>query len=105
MKYLIVLLIVLNSCSNVSEDNNTTDTSSIDSIINKSKENQSITNDLNKKSDSTVSGKVEATVKKIDHLETQVKQLKEENNDLKEKLLDATNDNGKPFRLEPVSPR
>jgi uncharacterized coiled-coil DUF342 family protein len=96
---------VLNSCSNVSEDNNTTDTSSIDSIINKSKENQSITNDLNKKSDSTVSGKVEATVKKIDHLETQVKQLKEENNDLKEKLLDATNDNGKPFRLEPVSPR
>lgn len=104
MKYLILLLMVLNSCSNVSKEINT-DTSSIDSIISKSKENQSIAYGLNQMSDSTVSGKVEATVKKIDNLETQVKQLKQENNELKEKLLDATNDNGKPFKLEPVSPR
>jgi chaperonin cofactor prefoldin len=66
--------------------------------------NFELTNQMNKQSDSVVSNKVENTVKKITNLETQVTQLKKENNELKEKLDDAINDNGKPFKLVPVSP-
>lgn len=75
----------------------------IDSLIQRSEKNFQTVNQANKRSDSTITNKVDKTVQKIGNLETQVTELKKENNELKEKLDDATNGNGKPFKLVPVS--
>ena len=106
---LIFFVIFLVSCkSSSSEEQNSLDNMKIDSTLNSillnNNKNFELTNQMNKQSDSFVSNKVENTVKKITNLETQVTQLKKENNELKEKLDDAINDNGKPFKLVPVSP-
>jgi flagellar biosynthesis chaperone FliJ len=106
---LIFFVIFLVSCkSSSSEEQNSLDNMKIDSTLNSillnNNKNFELTNQMNKQSDSVVSNKVENTVKKITNLETQVTQLKKENNELKEKLDDAINDNGKPFKLVPVSP-
>ena len=74
----------------------------LDSIISNNNKNFELTNQMNKQSDSVVSNKVENTVKKITNLETQVTQLKKENNELKEKL-DDVDDGGKPYSGLPVS--
>jgi len=76
--------------------------SELDSILTKSQQNLTIVGGANQKSDSLVTGKVEHTVKKISHLETEVKQLKAENNELKDKLDDA-DDAGKPFSIKSIS--
>ena len=101
-------VMVLVSCKNFSsEKDSSSDVTNLDkmldTILMNNNKNFELTNQMNKQSDSVVSNKVDKTVQKISHLETQVTQLKKENNELKEKLDDATNDNGKPFKLEPVS--
>jgi predicted RNase H-like nuclease (RuvC/YqgF family) len=104
MKYIIAIAILLfigctNSETTKIETNETTE---LDSILTKSQQNLTIVGGANQKSDSLVTGKVEHTVQKISHLETQVQQLKEENNELKDKLDDATDD-GKPYSGLPIS--
>lgn len=74
----------------------------IDTILKRNQENFIAVNSASKKSDSVISKKVEKTVSQIGTLKQEVKQLKEENNDLKIKVDDANNI-GKPFRLLPVS--
>ena len=78
------------------------DFKSIDTILRRSEKNFITVNRANKKSDSTISKKVEKTVNQINTLKNEVKQLKEENNELKTKVNDF-NDVGEPFRLLPVS--
>jgi uncharacterized coiled-coil DUF342 family protein len=75
---------------------------SIDTILIRSEKNFVTVNRINQKSDSSISNKVNKTVKQINTLKEEVKQLKEENNELKTKINDA-NDAGKPFQLLPVS--
>ena len=74
----------------------------IDTILRKSEENFTTVNRASQRSDSSISEKVEKTVKQINTLKEEVKQLKEENNELKTKVDDANNA-GKPFKLLPVS--
>jgi len=73
-----------------------------DSVLNHSKQSLIAVDQANQSSDSSITQKVEKTVKQITTLKTEVKQLKAENNALKTKLNDA-NDAGKPFELLPVS--
>lgn len=75
---------------------------SIDTILRRSQENFVLVNRASKKSDSTISKKVEKTVNQIKTLNEEVKELKKENNELKTKVNDF-NDAGEPFRLLPVS--
>lgn len=75
---------------------------SIDTILRRNQENFDSVSRASEKSDSSISKKVEKTVKQINNLQAEVKQLKEENNELKAKVDDA-NDVGKPFQLLPVS--
>ena len=75
---------------------------SIDTILRRSEENFNSVNRANDKTDSSISEKVEKTVKQINTLKEVVKQLKEENDELKIKISDTSN-NGKPFQLLPVS--
>ena len=101
--YALLLLLVMGcGTSNTSKTEvNETDTK-IDSIINQSKQNLVILDQASRKSDSSITKKVEKTVKQITTLKEEVKTLKEENNELKIKLDDAT-DGSKPFQLLPVS--
>lgn len=104
MKY-IFLLFFLMSCYSSENEKNTEKTLldiKVDSLIALSKKNTDSASIQLTKSDSTVTEKIDKTVKKIQHLETEVKQLKAENNELKNKLDDA-NDGGKPFRIRTIS--
>lgn len=74
----------------------------IDSIISKSEKNIALSNEIIQRGDSVVSQKIESTAQKIDKLETEVKVLKQENNELKTKIK-RTNDPGESFELLPVS--
>ena len=104
MKYLIIPLIALAiGCNNPEPKKiDTNEHPEIDSILTKSQRNTNLANGANQKSDSLIGKKIDNTVKKITHLETEVKQLKAENNELKEKLDDA-DDAGKPFRIRSIS--
>ena len=74
----------------------------IDSIIGESQKNLLILDSTSKRTDSTITGKVEKTVKQIYTLKEENTKLKKENESLKEQLNDAV-DVGKPFKLLPVS--
>ena len=74
----------------------------IDSIIGQSQKNLLVLDSTSKRTDSTITGKVEKTVKQISTLKEENTKLKKENESLKEKLNDAS-DVGKPFELLPVS--
>lgn len=104
MKYAIAFAALLLASCTHPETSKTelNESSKLDSILTKSQQNLTIVGGANQKSDSLVTGKVEKTVQKIGHLETQVKELKAENNELKVKLNDAT-DNGKPYSGLPIS--
>jgi len=102
--YVLSTLLVL-GCSNHNNEKNIekNETSfQIDSIIQQSQKNLSTVDSANKKSDSTITGKVEKTVKQITTLKEENKQLKIENNALKTQLNDI-NTFGEPFKLLPVS--
>lgn len=74
----------------------------IDSIIGESEKNLRILDSTSKKTDSSITGKVEKTVKQITTLKEENTKLKKENEALKVKL-DDINNVGKPFELLPVS--
>jgi len=74
----------------------------VDSLIQQNKETFEIATEASKKSDTTITNKVDNTVKKIGQLENEIKQLKEENNELKDKLDDAS-DAGRSFRIRAIS--
>lgn len=104
MKYIVALatLLFIGCGHSETTKTETNEHTELDSILTKSQQNLTIVNGANQKSDSIVGQKVEKTVQKIQHLETEVKQLKEENNELKDKLDDADNA-GKPFRIRTIS--
>lgn len=82
------------------EDNETY--SAVDSIIGQSKKNLVGLDSTIKSTDSTITGKVEKTVKQISALKEENTKLKKENENLKNELNNAT-DVGQPFKLLPVS--
>lgn len=104
MKYSLLLLTIVLGCTSPTETNPKENEAftTIDSIIGESKKNLLVLDSTSKRTDSTITGKVEKTVKQIQTLKEEVKQLKEENNELKAKVNDA-NDVGKPYKLLPVS--
>ena len=75
----------------------------LDSVLIKSKSNITSVGRANQKSDSTISTKVEKTVKKIEVLHNEVVVLKKENNELKAKLGDTVVRVNKHFNLLPVN--
>jgi len=77
-------------------------TKAIDSMIEQSRINLLVMDSTSKTTDSTITGKVEKTVKQITTLKEENTKLKKENELLKDKLDDISN-NGKPFELLPVS--
>lgn len=95
------LLIGCNDNHTSKTENNETYTA-IDSIIGQSKKNLVGLDSTIKRTDSTITGKVEKTVKQISTLKEENTKLKKENENLKSKLDDA-NDVGQPFKLLPVS--
>lgn len=111
MKKIIFSLLVISlvgcqvfSSKEVNNSDSTNINATLDSILMNNSKNFELTNQMNKQSDSMVTNKVEKTAEKITHLETQVTQLKKENNELKVKLEDATSDDGgKPYSGLPVS--
>ena len=104
MKYSLLLFLLILGCSSPSETKIEEDetNSTIDSIIGQSKKNLIVLDSTSKRTDSTITGKVEKTVKQISTLKEENTKLKKENEALKDKLDDAT-DVGKPFKLLPVS--
>ena len=74
----------------------------IDSLLKQSEKNFTVVNEANKKSDTAITTKVDKTVEKIGNLENEVKQLKAENEELKDKLDDAT-DAGKSYHIRAIS--
>ena len=105
IKTVFVLLfpLLISSCgSSKKEDASVSVPDGLDTIIMNSQKNFELTTQMNKQSDSMVSSKVDNTVKKITKMEGEIKQLKQENNELKDKLDDA-NDDGKPFSIKSIS--
>lgn len=104
MRYTLLLLTLVLGCSSPSETKIIEDEtySTIDSIIGQSKKNLIVLDSTSKRTDSTITGKVEKTVKQITTLKEENTKLKKENEALKDKLDDAA-DIGKPFKLLPVS--
>lgn len=101
--YALFLLTVLGCNSNNSPKIENDETAKkLDSIINQSKQSLLLIDEASRKGDSSITQKVEKTVKQINVLKEENNQLKAENNVLKTKLNDAT-DAGKPFNLLPVS--
>ena len=104
MKYTLLLFLLILGCSSPNETKIEKDEaySAIDSIIGKSQKNLIGLDSTSKRTDSTITGKVEKTVKQISNLKEENTKLKKENEALKDKLDDAT-DVGQPFKLLPVS--
>ena len=104
MKYSLLLFLLILGCSSPNETKFKEDEtySAIDSIIGQSQKNLTVLDSTSKRTDSTITGKVEKTVKQISTLKEENTKLKKENESLKDKLDDAT-DVGKPFKLLPVS--
>lgn len=104
MKYSLLLFLLILGCSSPSETKIEEDEtySAIDSIIGQSQKNLIVLDSTSKRTDSTITGKVEKTVKQISTLKEENTKLKKENESLKDKLDNAT-DVGKPFKLLPVS--
>lgn len=101
--YTLLLLVLLGCNSNNTPKTQPDETAKkLDSIINQSKQNLILVDQASREGDSSITQKVEKTVKQITTLEKENKQLKAENNALKIKLDDAS-DAGKPFKLLPVS--
>ena len=100
--FYLTLLLTLVGCSSQPKEESYEKYQSADSILQQSKRNLVIAHQASKGSDSSITEKVEKTVKQITTLQQENKQLKFENNALKIKL-DTANDIGKPFKLLPVS--
>ncbi len=105
MRYatLLLALFIVGCADSKIEQTNDNEYEKFDSIIAKSEQNLQIASGANKKSDSLVTGKIEKTAHKIQKLETEVKQLKKENNELKAILYDIDNDRGQPYIIRTIS--
>lgn len=103
-KLAIIFSLVMIACNSNKLENKIEENGleSIDTILRRNQENFTTVSRASEKSDSSISKKVEKTVNQINTLKNEVKQLKEENNELKAKVDDA-NDIGRPFKLLPVS--
>lgn len=99
--YILTLTFLFSSCDN-DDSIKTSNNVDVDSLLEKSKKTFETAIEANKNGDSSITGKVDNTVKKIAVMEQQITELKEENNELKDKLDDA-NDVGERFELLPVS--
>lgn len=95
-----LLLILLVGCT--APETNLKVNDQVDSIINQSQKNFVSADSVSRQSDSFINKKVVKAVDQITTLKQEVKTLKEENNVLKIKLDDPTDDS-KPFQLLPVS--
>lgn len=107
MKKLLTLLLfstLLFSCDSTETKSNTDEIYTVDSILQQSEKNFVSADSIDRKSDEVINQKVSKTVEKIQNLETEVKQLKEENNELKTQLS-RPKPAGKPYKLLPTVPR
>ena len=104
MKYKLLFLLIIIGCQspNVIKQENNETYSNIDSIIGENQKNLLILDSTSKRTDSSITGKVEKTVKQITTLKEENTKLKKENEALKDKL-DVISNDGKPFELLPVS--
>ena len=104
MKYSLLFLFIIIGCQSPIEKKQDIDEkfATIDSIIGENQKNLLILDSTSKRTDSSITGKVEKTVKQITTLKEENTKLKKENEALKDKLDDISND-GKPFELLPVS--
>lgn len=101
MKYIVLLLLLMGCTQSPKQEKSKLDTT-VDSLIAQSKRNTDSAAVALTQTDSAVVEKVEKTVQKIGNLETENKQLKEENHALKTELT-RVKSNGKPYKLLPVS--
>lgn len=100
---LMAVLAILTGCGTPKKEKTQLDEyKNIDSLLQCSEKNANLINEANRRSDTSIASKVDKTVKKIVKMEGEIKQLKAENNELKEKLNDA-NDDGKPFNIRSIS--
>ena len=102
MSAILILSLLLSCKSEKKEEPLEMGPNALDSLILNSQKTFEISSEIGKKTDSAVTSKVDHTVKKITKMEGEIKQLKQENNELKDKLDDAT-DNGKPFSIKSIS--
>jgi predicted RNA-binding protein with PIN domain len=100
--YALIFLLLISCNSNVETTQTDNYDAKIDSILTQSQENITIASGASRKSDSTITGKVEKTVKKIKKMENEIKELKQENNELKNQL-DDNDDDGKPYHISTIS--
>jgi hypothetical protein len=98
----LVLSLILSCQSSKKEDGVMSGPDALDTLILNSQKNFEISGKISKATDSAVTQKVDHTVKKITQMEGEIKQLKQENHELKSKLDDA-NDGGKPFNIRSIS--
>jgi len=99
--FILIFAAALTGCgSKKSEVETPTNYEKFDTIIAKSASNITTVTSVAKQSDSTITKKVDGAVHKIQKLETEVKELKEENAQLKEDLNDAKS-TGKPYKFLP----
>ena len=97
-----MLLAMLSCKTSTKEEFTVSGPNALDTLISNSNKNFEISSRISKETDSVVTNKVDNTVKKITKMEGEIKQLKKENNELKEKLDDA-NDDGQPFNIRSIS--
>jgi len=104
MKYSLLFLFIIIGCQSPTETKKENDETfaTIDSIIGENQKNLLILDSTSKRTDSSITGKVEKTVKQITTLKEENTKLKKENEALKDKL-DVISNDGKPFELLPVS--
>jgi hypothetical protein len=107
MKHLLLLMLLLVSCTHSVEDEEVEEPadvnlSTVDYLINQSQNKQQTVHKVNKASDSATATKVENTVKLITVTKYKVVELKQENNGLKTEI-DNFGSNSKPYVLFPIS--
>lgn len=103
-KIIITYSIFLISCgSDGQKEINMETINNLNNVLENNSKNFYLTKEINSKTDSVITDKVDKTINTINELKTEVKQLKIENNELKEKLSNINDDNGKPFRILPIS--
>lgn len=100
-KFIFIISIILISCRD-NEPLRTSTNVNVDSLLKKTQQTFESAKIANANGDSSISGKVEKTVQKIRVMEAQITELKQENNELKDKLNDV-NDAGERFDILPVS--
>lgn len=101
------VLAIIGTCNAPKQEKiKTNELTNIDSVLQHSQENAIRLDEANRKSDTTITGKVEKTVKKMAVMEKQITELKAENNELKQQIDSVYSDNadnGKPFNIRSVS--